>query len=69
MPGVWGSCTGSSGTIDLPVAVSLKEDAEVRGRLLVQLQPCDEIALGVYDVTATFDVTLERGIEELCPDF
>lgn len=65
--GAWGTCLGVVGTLDLPIAPGVDERDELRGRFQMELAPCDSLALATRSVNGTFDVTLRRGLGDVCP--
>jgi len=65
--GTWGTCAGSSGTLDLVGEVDTKAGTLFQGRFDLQLTACDDSKNVGQDVTGTFSATLRRGLKDVCP--
>lgn len=65
--GEWGTCLGVTGMIELPETPGVDARDELRGRFTMNLTPCDDVNVETRAVNGTFDVTLERGLDDVCP--
>jgi hypothetical protein len=65
--GEWGTCAGVTGNVDFTQTPGTDGGAELRVRLQTQLAACDDVTVGVQVVNGSFDVTLIRGLDDLCP--
>lgn len=65
--GEWGTCDGAAGNVDFVDQLETTNGSQLEGRFQLELTRCDTGESNVQTLQGTFSVTLEDGLEDVCP--
>ncbi|MFI5307921.1 MAG: hypothetical protein ACHQ53_11235 [Polyangiales bacterium] len=65
--GTWGTCNDASGTLDLLGDLATTAGTVFQGRFDLLLTACDGSTNLPQSVSGTFNVSLRRGVKDVCP--
>ncbi len=65
--GVWGTCKDANGTLDFTTQPDVQIRTNLQARFDLELTPCGGSNTNIETVTGAFNVTLKRGLSDVCP--
>jgi len=65
--GVWGTCSGSSGTLDIIGDLELIQGRVLQANYTLDLTRCDDGEDSIQQVTGSFHIEVPASLSEVCP--